>query len=143
LTFAELADALMSKDEKVLREAAEKAVQVLRLFDRDWFNWEVLGWALARLLGISEEEISENPEIGWAVKGLVGHALSRSDNKKWQLIGETLIDLTELPPEPILVQFGRKSFLPALVAHYRISWNFPDIRAEYQKVVRKLMEGTP
>jgi hypothetical protein len=143
LTFAELADALMSKDEKVLREAAEKAVQVLRLFDRDWFNWEVLGWALARLLGISEEEISENPEIGWAVKGLVGHALSRSDNKKWQLIGETLIDLTELPPQPILVQFGRKSFLPALVAHYRISWNFPDIRAEYQKVVRKLMEGTP
>jgi hypothetical protein len=143
LTFAELADALMSKDEKVLREAAEKAVQVLRLFDRDWFNWEVLGWALARLLGISEEEISENPEIGWAVKGLVGHALSRSDNKKWQLIGETLIDLTELPPEPILVQFGRKSFLPALVAHYRISWNFPDIRAEYQKVVRKLMEGAP
>lgn len=143
MTFAELADALMSKDEKVLREAAEKAVQVLKLFDRDWFNWEVLGWALARLLGISEEEISENPEIGWAVKGLVGHALSRSDNKKWRLIGETLIDLTELPPEPILVRFGRKSFLPALVAHYRISWNFPDIHTEYRKVVKRLMEGAP
>jgi hypothetical protein len=141
LTFAELADALMGKDEKVLREAAEKAVRVLKLFDIDWFNWEVLGWALARLLGISEEEISENPEIGWAVKGLVGHALSRSGNKKWQLIGETLIDLTELPPEPILVRFSRKSFLPALVAHYRISWNFPDIRAEYQKVIRRLTGG--
>jgi hypothetical protein len=141
LTFAELADALLGRDEKVLEEAAEKAVQVLKLFDRDWFNWEVLGWALARLLGISEKEIAENPEIGWAVKGLVGHALSRSHNKKWQLIGEVLIDLTELPPEPILVRFGRKDFLPALVAHYRISWNFPDIQREYQKVRKRLTEG--
>jgi len=140
VTFAELAEALMSKDEEVMRKAAKMAVQVLRLFDHDWFNWEVLGWALARLLGISEEEISENPEIGWAVKGLVGHALSRSSNRRWQLIGETLLDLVELPPEPILVRFGRKSFLPALVAHYRISWSFPDIQDEYRKVMRKLSE---
>ena len=141
MTFAELAGALMKKDERVLKEAADKAVQVLQLFDNDWFNWEILGWALARLLGISEEEIEENPEIGWAVKGLVGHALSRSDKKKWQLIGETLLDLTELPPQPILVKFGRKEFLPALIAHYRLSWNFPDIHNEYRKVIRKLMGG--
>jgi hypothetical protein len=143
LTFAELADRLMAKDEEILKEAARAAVQVLKLFDHDWFNWEVLGWALARLLGISEKELEENPEVGWAVKGLVGHALSRSGKRQWRLIGETLLDLTEMPPEAILVRFGRHKFLPALVAHYRISWQFLDIREEYQKVCRKLMGVTP
>lgn len=127
------------RDKEWLKDACEKALKILSLFKRKWFHWEVIGWALARLLGVDESEIDEHPEIGWVVKAAVGYALSLSDKKKERLTGLALLRLSEIPPHSILVEFGgEENYIPAVAAHYRISWNFPEIRQEYLRVINQL-----
>lgn len=138
MLFFEVIERVLNGDEELLKRAAEGALKILRLFDKKWFQWEIIGWALARLLGIPEDEIDEMPEIGWAVKASVGYMLSGSKRKRERLLGRALLRLTEVPPQSILVEYGEDTYMPALVAHYRTSWNFPDIRATYEKVVAEL-----
>lgn len=140
MTIAELLERTIDKrDEQWLNEVYKKAVEVLRLFKKEWMHWETIGWALAIMCGFTEEDIENNPEIGWITKAALGYALSLSDKRKKRLVGNSLLKLTEIPPYPIIVEFGgENNYVPAVVAHYRISWNFPEIRQEFKKVIQQL-----
>jgi len=139
--ISELIEKMVSetKDEEWMKETCEKAIKILEYFRRKWIHWETIGWALARLLGFTEEDIDEVPELGWIVKAVVGYVLSQSEKQKERLVGKALLRLCEIPPYSIMVEFGgEENYIPAIAAHYRISWNFPEIRSEYEKVIRSL-----
>lgn len=128
------------RSEKERERLASALKYLFSYFLKDWTRWEVLGWILALYMGFSYEEISARPELGWFAKVALAHALVQSENKEHRLLGRALLYHTELPPEDLFVVHGGE-LVPAVVYHYRASWNSPKIRRELDEVVDRLLFG--
>lgn len=127
----------LMESEEMRDECAEILKTLFRYFLKDWVRWEILGWVLASYLGFSYEDLEKNPELGWFAKVAVGYALLRSDKREHNLLGRALIYHTELPPRELFVRHGG-ALIPAIVYHYRASWNSPKVREEFDEVLNFL-----
>lgn len=127
------------RDKRELEKLAEALKFLFRYFLKDWTRWEIIGWILASYMGFTQEEIAQNPELGWFAKVALAHALLLSDKREHQLLGRALIYHTELPPEDLFVIHGG-ALIPAVVYHYRASWNSPKVRKEFSEVLENLLK---
>ncbi len=127
------------RDRRERKRIAQGLKVLFSIFLDDWFRWEIFGWVLAILLGFTEEEVLERPELGWFAKAAVVAALLQSPVRKERLLGRALLYHTELPPHELFVRHGG-SLIPAVIYHYRTSAQDAEIVKEAVEIAKRVEE---
>lgn len=127
------------RDEKERARLAGILKGLFKIFLKDWFRWEVMGWILALHMGFSREEIEAAPELGWFAKVALALALLQSPKQDERLLGRALLYHTELPPDELFVLHGGE-LLPSVIYHYRTSFKSEKVWKDVDDVARQVDE---